>query len=459
MNLSVWEKLDRYIEEHRKQQVEDICRLVRVDSSRTDPLPGMPFGRGAADALAQALLIAENKGFLVNCIDDCVGIVEMEAAEDGVDILSHLDVVPAGDNWTVTQPFSPVVSGNRIYGRGAADNKGPSMGVLYALEAVRSLGIPFKRRVRILWGTAEETGSEDLRQYYKSQPPAPMTVSPDASFPVITTEKGRFEGHLKASYAGGTVKMVECIGPSNAVPAVAKALLTELYEPEYKWIDGKTENVRYEWNKTENGTEITVYGKAAHAAAPQNGENALTALLSVLAKIPGTQMVLKELTKAFPHGDYYAAALDIKQSDVVSAPLTVCLSSMIWNEDHGLEAVFDCRLPVGATEQSAVWPVKRRMEQVGIGVEGEFIPPHMVPEDSPFVQTLLECWKECTNEEARSRAIAGNTYAHGIPGAVAFGFADPVIRTGTHGPDEYIDINQLMLGTRIYARMIYKLCL
>ena len=167
MKWSTGEELDRYIEEHWQQQIEDVCRLVSIDSSRSAPAPGKPFGRGAAEVLAEALSIAENKGFSTRCIEDCIGCVEEEAPDEGVDILSHLDVVPAGTGWTVTRPFSPLLSGERLYGRGTADNKGPSVAVLYALEAVRSLNKPFKRRVRILWGTAEETGSEDLTRYYK----------------------------------------------------------------------------------------------------------------------------------------------------------------------------------------------------------------------------------------------------------------------------------------------------
>ncbi|MCD6558536.1 MAG: M20/M25/M40 family metallo-hydrolase, partial [Palaeococcus sp.] len=33
-------------------------------------------------------------------------------------ILTHLDVVPPGEGWTVTEPFKPVVKDGKIYGRG-----------------------------------------------------------------------------------------------------------------------------------------------------------------------------------------------------------------------------------------------------------------------------------------------------------------------------------------------------
>ncbi|WP_243679743.1 M20/M25/M40 family metallo-hydrolase [Vulcanisaeta souniana] len=37
---------------------------------------------------------------------------------------AHYDVVPGGDGWLVTEPFKPVLINDRVYGRGASDDKG-----------------------------------------------------------------------------------------------------------------------------------------------------------------------------------------------------------------------------------------------------------------------------------------------------------------------------------------------
>ena len=117
-----------------------------------------------------------------------------------LDILAHLDVVPAGDGWTVTKPFEPVVKDGKIYGRGTADDKGPAVAALYAMRAVNELGIPLKKNVRLILGTDEECGSSDITHYYSVEKEAPMTFSPDASFPVINIEKGRIEGNFTAEF-------------------------------------------------------------------------------------------------------------------------------------------------------------------------------------------------------------------------------------------------------------------
>ena len=98
--------------------------------------------------------------------------------------------MPAGEGWTVTEPFEPVIKDGKLYGRGTADDKGPAVAALYAMRAVKELGIPVKKNVRLILGTDEECGSSDIAVYYKQEKEAPMTFSPDAEFPVIKRGKG-----------------------------------------------------------------------------------------------------------------------------------------------------------------------------------------------------------------------------------------------------------------------------
>ena len=60
--------------------------------------------------------------------------VDYGEGEETLAILTHIDVVPKGEGWTVPA-FEGVEKDGRIYGRGAIDNKGPAIAALYALKA------------------------------------------------------------------------------------------------------------------------------------------------------------------------------------------------------------------------------------------------------------------------------------------------------------------------------------
>ena len=65
----------------------------------------------------------------------------------------HFDVVPVGDGWTV-DPFAGVVRDGKIFGRGASDQKAGIAASIFAVEAIRRVG------VRLL-GSVEQSGTVD----------------------------------------------------------------------------------------------------------------------------------------------------------------------------------------------------------------------------------------------------------------------------------------------------------
>lgn len=141
--------------------------------------------------------LARAAGFSTRLYDDCVGAVDLQPGPRGLDILAHLDVVPVEDNWTMCQPFAPKVVDGRLYGRGAQDDKGPAIAALYAMRCIRELGLPLRQNVRLVLGTDEECGSSDLPHYYAQEEEAPVTISPDADFPLINLEKGQMWGEIR----------------------------------------------------------------------------------------------------------------------------------------------------------------------------------------------------------------------------------------------------------------------
>ena len=184
------QKITDYLNSQKDRFTADLKRLVDIKSVREAALPGKPFGEGPARALAEAEKIASSHGFDLVNFDNYAGEITFGDAPDLM-LLAHLDVVSEGDGWTKS-PYCMTEENGRLYGRGATDDKGPAVACLYALEAVRELyGAP-KTGVRLVLGCGEETGSEDMEYYFSRRETLPYTLSPDADYPLIHLEKGRF---------------------------------------------------------------------------------------------------------------------------------------------------------------------------------------------------------------------------------------------------------------------------
>lgn len=79
-------------------------------------------------------------------------------------IASHMDVVPAGDGWH-TSPFEPYEKENKIYGRGAGDNKGPLAASMVIAEILKEIEQELKCQVIIAAVADEEQGSTFGMEY------------------------------------------------------------------------------------------------------------------------------------------------------------------------------------------------------------------------------------------------------------------------------------------------------
>jgi len=88
-------------------------------------------------------------------------------------IITHLDIVPPGEDalWTVTKPFEPIVREGRIYGRGSEDNGQSVVASIFAIKALRDLGIKPKRTIALAFVADEEQGSKYGIQHLIKQGP------------------------------------------------------------------------------------------------------------------------------------------------------------------------------------------------------------------------------------------------------------------------------------------------
>jgi acetylornithine deacetylase/succinyl-diaminopimelate desuccinylase-like protein len=85
--------------------------------------------------------------------------------DDTVMLYGHLDKQPEMTGWAEgLGPWTPVLKGDKLYGRGGADDGYAIFGSLAALLALREQGVPHARCV-VLIEACEESGSYDLPYY------------------------------------------------------------------------------------------------------------------------------------------------------------------------------------------------------------------------------------------------------------------------------------------------------
>ena len=466
--MTLKERIHDYMTGREDEFVAALAPLIAVNSVTGEAAPGMPFGPGPAEALEKALALAKSWGFRTWDDEGYVGLVELNEKEDLLHILAHLDIVGAGDHWD-TDPFTLVRDGDLIYGRGTDDDKGPAVAAMLAMRCIRDLGLELKGNVKLVLGTDEESGSKDLRHFYGRYPFAPYSVTPDTCFPVTNIEKATYapafgqvwEAQPKAenqllSLKGGIRVNV---APGDCTAKIA-GMTAASVEAEMAAVAAQT-GVSFAASE-ENGTlTLEATGIQAHASRPNEGKNAITAMLTLLDKLPladdAAAEAVKNLHSFFPYGDDHGTALGIAAEDEISGKTTVTLSVLELNET-GFSARFDSRDALCATKESTQDVTEKAFTALGWTCTGDFGPGHWVDENSPFIQILLETYEEFSGRKGYCEAIGGGTYVHHIPGGVAYGAGEHDFDSRLHGANERARISQLLLTAEIYAAVIARVC-
>lgn len=461
------EKISAYIDSQKESFIKDLKSLVDIKSVREAKKPGMPFGEGPAKALGEAVKISAAHGFEAVNFENYAGEITF-GKNPALMLLAHLDVVDEGDFWTY-EPYNMKLEDGKAYGRGTTDDKGAMLCCLYAMKAARELFGEPKKGVRLVMGCGEETGSEDMDYYFSKREALPYTLSPDADYPLINLEKGRFApdftkkcnndgDKLLVSFTGGSTK--------NIVPCKAEAVLSgiraEDIEDIIKLCEKET-GVSFSIEEKDGLTVISALGVSAHAAQPTNGNNAQTALIYLINRLPlnenETSSSLLFLEKLFPHKETDGKSAGVKMSEEKSGELTLNFGVLHFG-DGVFTGALDLRCPLGANEENVVKVIENKLSSCGFSFSGEekMVPVHFVPEDAPVIKTALKIYEEYTGMPGKCLSIGGGTYVHGIEGGVAFGIEFPGTDYRIHGADEFAVIDELLLTAKMYTGIIYELC-
>ncbi len=410
--------------------IQKISEIIKFDSSQSAPESGAPFGKGAKAALTYFLNLAKSFGFETHDYEGYAGEVIFGEGKEFA-ILAHLDVVPAGGGWT-HEPFGGEIDykNEKIWGRGAMDDKGPAIISLYALKALKDGGFKPNRKIKLIVGCNEESGWECIN-YYKTHAHMPEEgISPDADFPVIFAEKGILQ--LKITYpVRGDFSTLKGGDRANMVCDYC-----EVQAP-------VNEEKLQEYNLSVENGKIISRGKSAHGSTPELGKNAIAPILKYLG--------LEEVyVSAFEQFFGFENVNDTRDD---SGILTFS-PNVISGGKNFVEIIFDVRYPVA-------FPSERIFKDIAAqNLKCEVMhaqAPLYNDKNSFLIQTLLGVYNEVTGKRAKPVAIGGGTYARALKFGAAFGPEEAGEESTIHQANEYITFEKIEKCYKIYTLALKRL--
>ena len=390
---------DRELDARKAELIESLQELIRIKSVGEEA-GEHPFGDGPHACLTACLALGEKLGFRTASVDDMAGYVEYGEGKEMVAVLGHLDVVPEGDGWNYP-PYGAVIENGRLYGRGAVDDKGPTVAALYALRAIADSGVPLSRRIRVIFGLNEEKGSLCIKHYVEKGEELPvMGFTPDGEYPIINGEKGIVTATFarKLSLAGERRIAALSAGiASNVVPESAAAELT--FQPEGA-LPPKV---------SAQGMRLEARGVNAHGSTPELGENAIGRLFLALdgLGLSGDWGEAVHFLAAHIGMETRGESLGIALSDEISGDLTLNLGIAAL-EDDVLRVTINIRYPVTRKFEEFYPALVAKMAEGGFS---EVALSHKnalyMPPESDLIRCLSKVYEEQMGEPARLISIGG----------------------------------------------------
>lgn len=160
-----------YFQDHQHEAVEKLKSFVSIPSISTDPEHKEDIQKAAAWVKGQLQSLGMSEVEIYPTAKHPIVFGQrMDAGEEAYTVLiyGHYDVQPEDpvQEWD-TDPFTPTVKGDEIYGRGATDMKGQVVATLSAVESIIKTGdLPVN--VKFLIEGEEEIGGPNLGDFIKN---------------------------------------------------------------------------------------------------------------------------------------------------------------------------------------------------------------------------------------------------------------------------------------------------
>lgn len=442
------------IEPYKEIALQTLKEYIAINSidDQSTASEEKPFGEGVFNALDFLCILGEKLGFSV---DRCDNYCTELSYGNGklVDVYAHADVVPVSKTWK-TNPFELIIEGDKMYGRGTADDKGPGLSALFAAKALLDNKLIEGYRVRVIFGGNEELGSRCLEHYFhvlKKEYPT-FGFTPDADFPLVYGEKSGsmyiakynvdIKGITKFDFGQASNIVldkckVNCFLDKDLVRAAVKR-----YNKQYPEVKVIYDNYQLEF-----------IGKSTHGAHPWEGTNAGLHMLNFVGKLTKNK-ILTDIFKYYEDG----RGKDFK-GDFSSQYFTessYCIGFIKYNSDQLLLYV-NMRLPENIDPEVACEQIKNitKCDELELVSKGEAL---LIDPNSYLVKTLEDVYRSNYYDyKTPLLAIGGGTYAKESKNTIAFGPTLPGEDYKIHEDNEFFLISDYYKCMEVYAEAIYRL--
>ena len=432
--------IKEYLSDKKEFFINELEKLVAIPSVRDTAKENAPFGENCAEILKAVAKLYRENGFKCDISDEggwaCAEYGDGEAT---VGLYSHGDVVPVGDDWTLTKPFEMLRKDGFLIGRGVSDNKCSVLISLLTAMAIRDLKLPFNGKLIMFTGSNEETGMRDLEHFAKNSQIPKFNIITDNDFPVCRGEKSIVRIWAKS-------------------PKISDSKITDISGGDaFNIILGKV-------SATVNGEKITEYGISKHAAEPDGSKNAALPLFLRLSENTDsrTAKILNYAARLVSKTD--GSTFNISSNDKNFSDLT-CANGMVRFENKRILLSFDIRFGPETEMDGVFEKINNTLSANGWEYEcDEATKGYILPESFPLVKAVLDVWNECTGENGKSVLCGGGTYARLLPNAVSVGdkiskeppFEVPDGHGHAHQPDEFISVDGVFEAAEIIIKMALK---
>ncbi len=327
-----------------------------------------------------------------------VTLIEGHNSDKTLWILSHTDIVPAGDlsKWD-TDPFTPVIKDGKIFGRGSEDNHQGSVSSIIMARAFLETGIKPSINIGLIFMADEETGSdhgltyliENHGELFKKND---LFIIPDAGEPDST--------------------------------------MIEVAEKSILWIKFKT------------------IGHQVHASTPEQGINAFRAASNLVVKLDSLHQVYNAGDDVFapPTSTFEPTKKESNVPNVNTIP-----GDDVFYLDCRILPDYDIDEVLNTIRKMADEIEASHQVKIEISMEQKEQAAPATPVSAPIVTLLSQAIKEIYGVEAKPQGIGGGTVAaifrrKGYPVAVWSTLDDLA-----HQPNEYCKISNMINDAKVFA--------